>query len=93
MKAAVLYDVNTPLKIEEFELPETATDMVRIRLAASGVCHSDWHVVKGDWPHVPIPTILGHEGAGVVEEVGQWGDWSSRGRPRYPNMEAELWSL
>ena len=70
MKAAVLYDVNTPLKIEEFELPETGSAMVRIRLAASGVCHSDWHVVKGDWPHVPIPTILGHEGAGIVEEVG-----------------------
>ena len=43
---------------------------MRVRIVASGVCHSDWHVVKGDWPHIPIPTILGHEGAGIVEEVG-----------------------
>ena len=70
MKAAVLYEVNKPLKIEEFELPETGADMIRVRLAAAGVCHSDWHVVKGDWPQHTIPCILGHEGAGVVEEVG-----------------------
>ena len=70
MKAAVLYEINTPLKIEEFDLPETGPNQVRVRIVASGVCHSDWHVVKGDWPHIPIPTILGHEGAGIVEEVG-----------------------
>ena len=70
MKAAVLYEINTPLKIEEFDLPDTGPNQVRVRIVASGVCHSDWHVVKGDWPHIPIPTILGHEGAGVVEEVG-----------------------
>ena len=70
MKAAVLYEINTPLKIENFDLPDTGPNQVRVRIVASGVCHSDWHVVKGDWPHIPIPTILGHEGAGVVEEVG-----------------------
>ena len=70
MKAAVLYEINTPLKIEEFDLPDTGPNQVRVRIVASGVCHSDWHVVKGDWPHIPIPTILGHEGAGIVEEVG-----------------------
>ena len=70
MKAAVLYEINTPLKIEEFDLPDTGPNQVRVRLIASGVCHSDWHVVKGDWPQIPIPTILGHEGAGIVEEVG-----------------------
>ena len=70
MKAAVLYEINTPLKIKEFDLPDTGPNQVRVRIVASGVCHSDWHVVKGDWPHIPIPTILGHEGAGIVEEVG-----------------------
>jgi S-(hydroxymethyl)glutathione dehydrogenase/alcohol dehydrogenase len=70
IKAAVLYEPKTPLKIEQFELPETGRDQVLVRLVASGVCHSDWHVAKGDWPHIPIPAILGHEGAGVVEEVG-----------------------
>jgi S-(hydroxymethyl)glutathione dehydrogenase / alcohol dehydrogenase len=71
MKAAVLYDVKAPLQIEQFTLPDILPDQVRVRLVASGVCHSDWHVIKGDWPHIPVPTILGHEGAGVVEEVGE----------------------
>ena len=93
MKAAVLYEINTPLKIEEFDLPDTGPNQVRVRIVASGVCHSDWHVVKGDWPHIPIPTILGHEGAGIVEEVGESSHWGSRGRPRYLVVEAELWLL
>ena len=70
MKGAVLYEINKPLKIEEFEMPQTRPDMIRVGLRAAGVCHSDYHVVKGDWPHHAIPSILGHEGAGVVEEVG-----------------------
>ena len=70
MRGAVLYEPNTALVIEEFDLPPTGPHHVRVGLVASGVCHSDWHIVKGEWPHVPIPTILGHEGAGVVEEVG-----------------------
>lgn len=71
MRGAVLYAPKEPLAIEEFDLPDIAPDQVRVRLVASGVCHSDWHVIKGDWPHIPVPTILGHEGAGVVEEVGE----------------------
>lgn len=70
MKAAVLRTIGTPLTIEEFELPAPARHQVQVKLAASGVCHSDWHVIKGDWPHIPVPTILGHEGAGIVEAVG-----------------------
>ena len=70
MKAAVLYDINTPLQIERIALPNIENDQVRVRLVASGVCHSDWHVVKGEWPFIPIPIILGHEGAGIVEEIG-----------------------
>ena len=71
MKAAVLYDINTPLTIEQFDLPDIEPDQVRVQLIASGVCHSDWHVVKGEWLGIiPIPAILDHEGAGIVEEVG-----------------------
>ena len=50
MKAAVLYEIETHLKIEEFDLPRPSANQVRVRLIASGVCHSDWHIVKGDWP-------------------------------------------
>ncbi len=70
MKTAVLYEPRTPLIIEELELNQPDHGEVRVKLMASGVCHSDWHVIKGDWTHIPLPIILGHEGAGVVEEVG-----------------------
>ena len=93
MKAAVLYEINTPLKIEEFDLPDTGPNQVRVRIIASGVCHSDWHVVKGDWPHIPIPTILGHEGSGYCRRGGKSSQWGSRGRPRHPVVETELWLL
>ena len=70
MKAAVLYEANTPLRIEEIDLSEPGPREVLVKIMASGVCHSDWHMVKADWTHHPLPSILGHEGAGVVESVG-----------------------
>lgn len=70
MKAAVLYEPKTPLRIEELDLKDPGPGEVLVKLMASGVCHSDWHVVKGEWGHVPLPSVLGHEGAGIVEAVG-----------------------
>ena len=70
MKAAVLYELNTPLVIEDLTLQEPGTGEVQVRLSASGICHSDWHVVTGDFPRRPMPVVLGHEGAGVIESVG-----------------------
>ena len=70
MKAAVLYEARTPLVVEEVAQGEPGLGEVMVKLGASGVCHSDWHVVKGDWTHHPLPTVLGHEGAGIVEAVG-----------------------
>ena len=71
MKAAVLYQPHESLKIEELDLAKNLDpDQVLVKLKASGVCHSDWHVIKGEWPHIPQPTVLGHEGSGVVEAVG-----------------------
>jgi len=67
--AAVLYEPKTPLKIEEVEYDDPRPGQVLVKLMASGVCHSDWHVMKGEWPWIPLPTVLGHEGAGVVEAV------------------------
>lgn len=70
MKAAVLYDFNTRLRIEEVETDPPRRGEVLVRFAASGVCHSDLHTVLGIHK-APLPAILGHEGAGVVEQVGE----------------------
>lgn len=70
IKAAVLYEANSPLVVEEVELRGPGPGEVLVRLAASGVCHSDYHVVKGDWTY-DLPIILGHEGAGIVEQLGE----------------------
>jgi S-(hydroxymethyl)glutathione dehydrogenase/alcohol dehydrogenase len=69
MKAAVLRAYNTPLKIEDIQLGAVGPREVRVRTAATGVCHSDLHVFEGSLP-IPPPTVLGHEPAGIVEEVG-----------------------
>jgi S-(hydroxymethyl)glutathione dehydrogenase/alcohol dehydrogenase len=68
VRAQVLERVGA-LADAELELPEPVGDQVRVRLTASGVCHSDLHAFNGDWT-VPLPLVLGHEGAGVVESVG-----------------------
>lgn len=70
MKAAVLNELNTPLKIEELELDEPRDGEVLVKMVATGVCHSDIHVIKGDLASA-LPVVLGHEGAGVVEKVGR----------------------
>ena len=70
MKAAILEELNKPLKIEEVELDDPKDEEVLVRLVATGVCHSDLHVIKGDMG-VPLPVVLGHEGAGIVEKVGR----------------------
>ena len=70
MKAAVLYEHMRPLVVVELDLGEPGPGEVLVKMMASGVCHSDWHVVKGEWGQVPLPIVLGHEGAGIVESIG-----------------------
>src|SRR5271163_3554869 len=70
MKAAVFYGVGKPLQIEEIDIDAPHGREVLVRLVASGVCHSDLHVVEGKMPFPP-PIILGHEPAGIVEAVGE----------------------
>ena len=70
MKAAVLYEHMRPLVVVELDLGEPGPGEVLVKMMASGVCHSDWHVVKGEWSQVPLPIVLGHEGAGLVESIG-----------------------
>ena len=67
--AAVLERPGTPLRVEELLLDAPGPGEVRVRMLASGVCHSDLHVVDGEWGDTP-PLVLGHEGCGVVEETG-----------------------
>src|SRR5574341_317107 len=71
MKAAIFRKVNEPLTIESVEIDKPWAREVLVRTAATGVCHSDLHVVDGlgRWP-LDRPFVLGHEGAGVVEAVG-----------------------
>jgi S-(hydroxymethyl)glutathione dehydrogenase/alcohol dehydrogenase len=69
MKAAVLNDYAQPLSLEEIRLDAPGPGEVQVRIGATGVCHSDYHVIKGEWKY-GLPMILGHEAAGVVEAVG-----------------------
>ena len=69
MKAAVLREVLKPLTVEEVEIAAPVGHEVLIRTAAAGVCHSDIHFQQGLYT-CPMPTVLGHESAGVVEAVG-----------------------
>src|SRR4051794_25293571 len=69
MKAAVLHAANEPLTIEDVTLQKPRAREVLVRTAFAGLCHSDLHFIEGLYPH-PMPTVPGHEVAGVVEAVG-----------------------
>jgi S-(hydroxymethyl)glutathione dehydrogenase/alcohol dehydrogenase len=69
MKAAVLRQINTPLQIEDIQIGKPGPHEVLIRTAAAGVCHSDLHFAQGSYAY-PLPVVLGHESAGIVEQVG-----------------------
>lgn len=70
MKAAVMRGVGELLKVMDVSVDGPFDDEVRVRLAAAGLCHSDLRFLEGSYPH-PLPTILGHESAGIVEAVGK----------------------
>lgn len=69
MKAAVLNEANQPMTIDEVDLDAPVAGEAKVRVVAAGVCHSDLHFIDGVYP-TRFPTILGHEVAGIVEEVG-----------------------
>ena len=70
VRGAVLYNFNEALTVDSLELKAPRADEVVVKLAASGVCHSDLSVQQMKLPFPP-PVVLGHEGAGIVEEVGK----------------------
>ncbi len=69
MKAAVCYETNKPLKIDDVALDDLQEHEILVKLEACGVCHTDVHFMKGETP-IPLPLVMGHEGAGIVEKVG-----------------------
>lgn len=70
MKAAVFREVGRPIEVEDVDLAGPGPDEVRVRVLASGLCHSDYHIVTGDMP-LPLPIVMGHEVSGMVEAVGE----------------------
>ena len=71
MKAAVLREWGAPFTVEELDLSGPAPGEVLVKMTACGVCHSDIHQAKGEWQGIDIPIVIGHEGAGIVDQVGE----------------------
>jgi S-(hydroxymethyl)glutathione dehydrogenase / alcohol dehydrogenase len=71
VRAAVLEEFARPLVVQELDLDEPRAGEVLVRLVACGVCHTDMYTASGVDPSGYVPTVLGHEGAGVVEAVGE----------------------
>ena len=71
MRAAVVHDFDRPLQLEEVAKPVAGPGEIVVRVEASGLCHTDIHAAHGDWPVKPTPPFTpGHEGVGIVEEIG-----------------------
>ena len=69
IRAAVTESKGAPFELRSVELGELQAGEVLVRVAASGICHTDL-IIRDQWYPVPLPAVLGHEGAGVVEAVG-----------------------
>ncbi|MGR0319428.1 zinc-dependent alcohol dehydrogenase [Agromyces sp. ZXT2-3] len=72
MRAAVVTAFDRPVALQDRPIPEPGPGQVLVRLEACGLCHTDIHAMRGDWPVKPgLPFIPGHEGVGIVERVGE----------------------
>jgi propanol-preferring alcohol dehydrogenase len=71
VKAAVVRSFDRPLEIEELAIPEPGAGQVLVRVEACGLCHTDLHAARGEWPVKPSPPFIpGHEGVGIIERLG-----------------------
>ena len=70
-KAAIAYGPKQPLSITEVDVMRPKQNEVLVRILASGVCHTDAFTLSGEDPEGVFPIILGHEGGGIVEQVGE----------------------
>ncbi|WP_341997912.1 alcohol dehydrogenase AdhP [Microbacterium sp. LWH7-1.2] len=72
MRTAVVRSFGAPAEVEERPIPRPGPGQVLVRLEACGLCHTDIHAMHGDWPVKPgLPLVPGHEGVGIVEQVGE----------------------
>jgi alcohol dehydrogenase, propanol-preferring len=72
MKAAVVTSFDRPLSIEDVPTPEPGPEQVLVRIETCGLCHTDIHAARGDWPIKPSPPFIpGHEGVGIIERLGE----------------------
>jgi S-(hydroxymethyl)glutathione dehydrogenase/alcohol dehydrogenase len=80
MKAAVMHAPRTPMTIEDVAIEKPGRNEVLVRTVAAGLCHSDLHFMEGVYP-TPVPVVLGHESAGIVEAVGEGVTYLKPGDP------------
>ena len=72
MKAAVVHEFGRPLVIDDVAKPVPGPGQVLVKIETSGLCHTDIHAARGDWPVKPVPPFIpGHEGVGLVERIGE----------------------
>src|SRR5215475_4517414 len=81
MRAAVVPELSAPLEIRDVPVPEPGPGQVQVRIEASGLCHTDIHAARGDWPVKPTPPFVpGHEGVGIITAVGPGVDGTRIGQ-------------
>ena len=90
VKAAVAWEAGKPLEIETIDLAGPREGECLVRLAATGVCHTDAYTLSGRDPEGLFPVVLGHEGAGVVEEIGPGVRGARAGRSRDPALHPRV---
>ena len=71
MRAAIFREANQPLDFAELTVDKPVDREILVRTVASGVCHSDLHFMDGQWSRLPLPAVMGHESAGIVQAVGE----------------------
>ena len=89
-RAAVAWKAGQPLTIEEVDLEGPRAGEVLVEVKATGICHTDYYTLSGADPEGLFPAILGHEGAGVVVEVGRGRHLAEARRPRDPALHAGM---
>ena len=89
-RAAVAFEAKKPLEIVEVDLEGPKAGEVLVEIKATGICHTDAYTLDGFDSEGIFPSILGHEGAGIVREVGAGRDLGQAGRPRDPALHARM---